>query len=77
MKIFKRGALFGRYPACDFINEALRLLIKQRDMDEVDVSMLNIAIDELINAILSSDGYFYDDIAQSLNITQIKGNIKP
>ena len=52
MNIKKKNALFGKYPSCDLLNNALRFL---RD-GKVDA-----AVEEIIFAIEKADGYFHAD----------------
>lgn len=52
MRTKKKNALFGRYPSCDMLNNALRFL---RD-GKTDCAMI-----EIIFAIDKADGYFHDD----------------
>ena len=52
MNIKKKNALFGKYPSCDLLNNALRFL---RDW-KVDA-----AVEEIIFAIEKADGYFHAD----------------
>lgn len=49
----KKNALFGRYPSCDMLNNALRF-IRDGQMEE--------ACEEIIFAIEKADGYFHEDI---------------
>lgn len=58
MNIKKKNQLFGKYPSCDMLNNALRFL-QDGDTDN--------AIEEIIFAIEKADGYFYDD-----NIEMVK-----
>lgn len=53
MIVKKKNALFGRYPSCDLLNNALRFI---RD-GKVDV-----AGEEIVRAIQKADGYFYEDL---------------
>lgn len=55
MSIKKQNALFGRYPSCDMLNNALRFL---RDGNT------DCAIREIIFAIEKADGYFHEDNVQ-------------
>ena len=48
-----RNAIFGRYPSCDLLNNALRFL-KDGKIDD--------AISEIIFAIDKAGGYYHDDI---------------
>ncbi len=49
----KKNAVFGRYPCCDLVNNAIRFIIKGKT-DE--------AVEELIQTIWKSDGYMHEDI---------------
>jgi len=55
MRTKKKNALFGRYPSCDLLNNALRF-IKDGKPD--------IAAVEIVFAIEKADGYFHEDVAQ-------------
>ena len=48
-----RNAIFGRYPSCDLLNNALRFL-KDGKIDD--------AISEIIFAIDKAGGYYHDDL---------------
>ena len=49
--------MFGRYPSCDHVNNAIRLIMKGE---------LISAIEELFQAIIKADGYFHDDIPDAM-----------
>ena len=49
----KKNAVFGRYPCCDLINNAIRFIINGKP---------DIAIEELLQAIWKADGYLHKDI---------------
>lgn len=53
MRLKKKNAMFGRYPSCDHVNNAIRLITKGE---------LIAAIEQLSQAIIKADGYFHDDI---------------
>lgn len=55
MNVKKKNALFGRYPSCDLLNNALRFL-RDENTDE--------AIEEIIFAIEKAGGYFHEDNVQ-------------
>lgn len=55
MNVKKKNALFGRYPSCDLLNNALRFL-RDENTDE--------AIEEIIFAIEKAGGYFHEDNIQ-------------
>ena len=52
---------FGEYPCADYLNNALRHLLKVEKNREVDC-----AISEIIHCLSKANGYYYDDIAQTL-----------
>ena len=58
MNVKKKNALFGRYPSCDLLNNALRFL-REGNTDE--------AIEEIIFAIEKAGGYFHEDNVQMVN----------
>lgn len=49
----RRNAVFGRYPCCDLVNNAIRHIL-HGDNDS--------AIEELLQAIIKADGYFHEDL---------------
>lgn len=49
----KRDAVFGRYPCCDYVNNAIRFILDGKT---------DIAVDELLQAIWKSGGYLYEDL---------------
>ena len=51
--IKKKNAVFGRYPCCDLVNNAIRFIINGKT-DQ--------AVEELIQTIWKSDGYMHEDI---------------
>ena len=53
MIVKRKNALFGRYPSCDLLNNALRFI---RD-GKVDV-----ASEEIVRAIQKAYGYFHEDL---------------
>lgn len=49
----KKNAVFGRYPCCDMVNNAIRdILNGEQDS----------AIEELLQTIWKADGYLYEDL---------------
>ena len=54
MRTKKKDAIFGRYPCCDLVNNAIRCI-----MD----GQTDSAIEELYQAIGKADGYLHEDIA--------------
>lgn len=63
MNIKKKNQLFGRYPSCDMLNNALRFL-RNGDTDT--------AIEEIIFAIEKANGYFHNDNIEMVNIAKQK-----
>ena len=60
MRTKKRNALFGRYPSCDLLNNALRYLLHNNGSDWEH------AMEEIITAIHKADGYIHADIADEV-----------
>ena len=58
MNVKKKNALFGKYPSCDLLNNALRFLREEKT---------NVAIEEIIFAIEKAGGYFHEDNIQMVN----------
>lgn len=54
MKTKKKNAIFGRYPACDRLNNALRFILKGEHFS---------ACEEIVYAIEEAGGYFHEDVA--------------
>lgn len=54
----KRNAVFGRYPCCDMVNNAIRFILNGKT---------DYAIEELLQAIWKSNGYVHDDIVCQVN----------
>lgn len=55
MNTKKKNSVFGRYPSCDLLNNALRFLREGK---------VDVAVEEIIFAIEKADGYFHDDNVQ-------------
>ena len=53
MNTKKKNALFGRYPSCDMLNNALRFIHEGK---------IDAACSEIVFAIEKADGYFHEDI---------------
>ena len=53
MNTKKKNALFGRYPSCDMLNNALRFL---------NDGNIDAASEEIIFAIEKAGGYFHEDV---------------
>lgn len=56
--MFKIKRIF-EYPECDHLNIALRFLLKDPERNRV-------AIEEIYFALKRTNGYFYDDVKESL-----------
>ena len=56
----KKNNLFGKYPCNDYLNNALRFLLRNNDGDR------ELAIEEIVYAIRKADGYLYDDVKATL-----------
>ena len=54
----KKNAIWGRYPCCDLVNNAIRDILNG-DSDR--------AISELLTAITKAGGYVHEDIAEDAN----------
>ena len=53
MNTKKKNALFGRYPSCDMLNNALRFIHEGK---------IDCACEEIVFAIEKADGYFHEDV---------------
>lgn len=53
MRTKKRNALFGRYPSCDMLNNALRFIYQGKT---------DVACSEIVFAIEKAGGYFHKDV---------------
>lgn len=53
MRTKKRNALFGRYPSCDMLNNALRFIYEGK---------IDTACAEIVFAIDKAGGYFHEDV---------------
>ena len=58
MNIKKKNTMFGKYPSCDMLNNALRFL---------RAGNTDCAIEEIIFAIEKANGYFHEDNIQFVN----------
>lgn len=59
VRIKKSNAIFGRYPCCDLLNQALRFILDGKS---------DLAKDDIVYAIYKAGGYFYKDVAERLGI---------
>ncbi len=57
MRSKSKNAIFGRYPVCDMLNNALRDLFSGNT---------DSAINEIVYAIIKADGYIHDDVLKKL-----------
>lgn len=48
-----KDAIFGRYPCCDFVNNAIRFILDGK---------MDAAVDELLQVIWKSGGYLHEDL---------------
>lgn len=53
MNIKKKNTLFGKYPSCDMLNNALRFIHEGK---------IDAACSEIVFAIEKANGYFYEDV---------------
>ena len=60
----KKNAVFGRYPCCDLVNNAIRFILQGKS---------DIAIEELLQAIWKADGYLHKDIEDK--VVEVHKNI--
>lgn len=67
MRTKKKNALFGRYPSCDMLNNALRFLREGK----TDCAMC-----EIIFAIDKADGYFHDDNLETVKKAMYDWQVK-
>lgn len=57
--MFRKRNQYGKYPACDHLNVALRYLLDSADENRMP-------IEEIVYAITKSNGYIYDDVKNAL-----------
>ena len=55
MNTKKKNAIFGRYPCCDLVNNAIRFILAGKT---------DIAVEELLQAIWKSNGYLHEDLEE-------------
>ena len=70
MNTKKKNALFGRYPSCDMLNNALRFIQEGK---------IDVACSEIVFAIEKADGYFHDDnipMVEKIKLDWIKEHSK-
>ena len=49
----KKNAVFGRYPCCDMVNNAIRYILNGHNED---------AVEELLQVIQKANGYLHEDL---------------
>ena len=54
----KKNAIFGRYPCCDMVNNAIRFILNGKT---------DAAVEELAQCICKSDGYLHEDLQEKVN----------
>ena len=62
LKFKKRNALFGRYPCCDLLNNALRFIFHDNELSKNELD----AASEIIFAIQKAGGYFHKDLEEQV-----------
>lgn len=65
MFLKKKIDRFKEYPCNDYLNNALRFLLRNADGDREN------AIEEIVHAVIKADGYLFDDVAEK--ISALKG----
>lgn len=58
MKIKNKNAIFGKYPCCDHVNNAIRFILNGKT---------DAAMEELVQCIYKSDGYLHEDLQEKVN----------
>lgn len=58
MKTKKKNAIFGKYPCCDHVNNAIRFVLDGKT---------DAAVEELVQCIYKSGGYLYEDLQEKVN----------
>lgn len=56
-KTKNKNAIFGKYPCCEYINNAIRYCLHGES---------DLAIEELLQAILKSDGYLHSALSEEV-----------
>lgn len=60
LKSKKQNEKCGKYPCIDYLNNSLRLLLREDNLNED-------AISEICYCIRKADGKIYDDVIESMN----------
>lgn len=55
----KKNAIFGRYPCCDMVNNAIRMILNGRT---------DAAVEELYQAIIKAGGYIHSDLGEKVDV---------
>lgn len=55
----KKNAIFGRYPCCDMVNNAIRMILNGRT---------DAAVEELYQAIIKAGGYIHADLGEKVDV---------
>ena len=63
-----KNNMFGKYPCNDYLNNALRFLLRNSEGDR------ELAIEEIVYAIRKADGYLCDDVKEKINAMRGKKN---
>jgi hypothetical protein len=58
MKIKNKNAIFGKYPCCDFVNNAIRFILDGKT---------DAAVEELVKCIYKSNGHLHEDLQEKVN----------
>ncbi len=53
-----KNAIFGKYPCCDHVNNAIRFILDGKT---------DAAMEELVQCIYKSDGYLHEDLQEKVN----------
>lgn len=58
MKTKKKNAIFGKYPCCEHVNNAICSILDGKT---------DAAVEELVQCIYKSDGYLHEDLQEKVN----------
>lgn len=61
----KNDKKYGKYPCCEYINNALRFLMKKVSPSDMD-DTYKYVMQEIVDGIICADGYFYKDVGIEL-----------
>ena len=65
IKQIMKNPRYGMYPACDHLNCAIQFLLKNHD-DNPFATENALAIEEILYAIIGSNGYLYESLKPEL-----------